>query len=190
MSIIYLLTNNVNGKRYVGKTRRRLEVRWAGHLGSARRSDSDMLVCRAIHKHGAVSFERTILWEGDDEALPVSDRELGEWEKYFIKELGTHVSLGGYNLTFGGDGGLPGYKFSEASKEKMRQKALGRKHSEETKAKMSASSKGRAKSPEAVEARACSNRGKKRTEEQKARMKAGQLEYYRKRNESLLRENE
>jgi predicted GIY-YIG superfamily endonuclease len=37
MAFIYLLTNTQNGKRYVGKTVRPLEVRWQGHLGSARR---------------------------------------------------------------------------------------------------------------------------------------------------------
>ncbi len=188
MSIIYLLTNKENGKRYVGKTTQSFDVRWGGHVGSARRGDNGMLICRAIKKHGPKAFRREVLQEIDESELPCSDRELGELEMYWIKTLGTHVSQGGYNLTFGGDGGLPGYTFSIESREKIRQKALGRKHSEATRMKMSASAKGHAKSPEAVESRARSNRGKKRTEEQKARMKAGQLEYYRKRAESLSQE--
>lgn len=167
MSIVYLLTNKVNGKRYVGKTSRPLDVRWQGHLGSARRGDSDMLVCRAIKKHGSEAFERRVIEECDEVMLAAR-------ETHWIRELRTHVSEGGYNLTYGGDGGLPGYKFSEASKEKMRQKALGRKHTEETKAKMRAAKLDKKQSAEHVAARVAKNTGKKRTEEQKARMKAGQ----------------
>jgi group I intron endonuclease len=132
-----------------------------------------MLVSRAIKKHGAEAFEREVLEECDDAVL--GDREI-----FWISELGTHVSQGGYNLTLGGDGGLPGYRFSEASREKMRQKATGRKHSDEAKAKMRASAKGRPKSPEAVEARARSNRGKKRTPEQLANLSAGQFKRWAK----------
>ncbi len=167
MYVVYLLTNKVNGKMYVGQTSRPLEVRWQGHLGNARRKDSDMLVARAIRKHGPEAFERRVLITSND---PV-----GEKEKEFIKLLHTHVSEGGYNLTYGGDGGLPGYKFSDESKEKIRLKALGRKHNPETKAKMRAAAKNRIVSFETIEKRAAANTGKKRTEEQKARMKAGQL---------------
>lgn len=166
MSIIYLLTNLVNGKRYVGKTSRSLEVRWQGHLGSARRGDSDMLVCRAIKKHGSNAFKREVLEEYTDERL-------GETEKFWISLLGTHVSQGGYNLTFGGDGGLPGYKFSDESREKIRQKVLGRKLSPEACAKISAAHKGRSRSPEEVEARRQKLIGQKRTEMQRARISEG-----------------
>lgn len=148
---------------YVGKTVQSFDVRWGGHVGSARRGDNGMLVCRAMKKHGIEAFDRRILEECDEFVL-------GRREMHWISELKTHVSQGGYNLTFGGDGGLPGYTFSEESKEKIRQRAIGRKHSEETKAKMSAVAKGRKKSPEAVKARALSNRGKKRTEEQRMRI--------------------
>lgn len=168
MAVIYLLTNTVNGKRYVGKTVRGLEVRWQGHVGSSRRGDNDMLVCRAIKKHGHEAFERRVVEECDELVL-------GARETHWIHELHAHVSEGGYNLTFGGDGGLSGYKFSEVSREKIRQKALGRRHSEETKAKISLKKTGVKQSVEAVEKRARANRGKRRSEEQKARMKQGQL---------------
>lgn len=166
MPIVYLLTNITNGKRYVGKTVRTLDVRWQGHMDSARRGDTDMLVCRAIHKHGPDAFTRRALEECDEGTL--SDREA-----HWVRELATHVSQGGYNLTFGGDGGLPGYTFSEESREKIRQKALGRKHSEETKAKMRTAAKNRVVTAETIEKRAASNRGKKRTEEQKAHISEG-----------------
>lgn len=168
MAIVYLLTNTANGKRYVGKTTRPLAVRWQGHLGSARRGDSDMLVCRAIRKHGAAAFTREVLEECDATVL-------GDRETHWVDMLRTHVGWGGYNLTLGGDGGLPGYRFSEASKEKMRQKALGRRHSEETKAKMRLAAKSRVVTVETIEKRAASNRGKRRTAEQRANLSAGQF---------------
>lgn len=170
MAFIYLLTNAKNGKRYVGKTCRSLDVRWKGHLGSARRGDTDMLVCRAIKKHGPESFKREVIDECDETLL-------GAREMHWIYELKTHVSQGGYNLTYGGGGGgTLGHKRSEASKEKSRQSALKRaKPSSEVIERTASKLRGRPQSVEAVEKRASANRGKKRTAEQKARMKAGQL---------------
>jgi group I intron endonuclease len=158
MAIVYLLTNKNNGRRYVGKTGRSLDIRWQGHVGSARRSDSDMLVCRAILKHGSDAFERSIVEE-------CNSAQLGSRETYWIHELKTHVSQGGYNLTYGGDGGIPGYKHREDSLEKMRLKATGRHPTEETLEKLRAAKRGKKQKPEHVEKRAASNRGKKRAPE-------------------------
>ena len=151
---------------------RPLEVRWRGHLGSARRDDTAMLVSRAIKKHGPQAFDRRVIEECSEDVL-------GMRETHWIRELHTHVSADGYNLTFGGDGGLPGYKFSEASKEKMRQKALGRKHTEETKAKMRAAKLGKKQAPEHVEKRAAAHRGMKRSEETRRRISEGLKAYAR-----------
>jgi len=55
------------------------------------------------------------------------------------KDLGTGILR---NMTNGGEG-ASGYKFSEESKEKIRQKAKGRKYSEKTKQKLSELRKGK-----------------------------------------------
>jgi group I intron endonuclease len=130
-----------------------------------------MLVCRAIKKHGPDAFECRAIEECDESSL-------GDREMHWIRELGTHVSQGGYNLTLGGDGGLSGYVFSDESREKIRQKALGRKHTPETIEKLRVAKRGRKQRPEVVAARAEKLRGQKRSEEQKARMKAGQRAFY------------
>ncbi len=135
MAIVYLLRNTVNDKLYVGKTVRTLDVRWSGHVAGAKRGDSDMMICRAIKKHGAVAFERRVLEECDASIV-------SEQEKFWIAELKTHVSQGGYNLTLGGEG-LAGYNFSDESRQRMREAALGRKHTPEVRAKMSESAKKR-----------------------------------------------
>ena len=168
MAIIYQITNKIDGKFYVGKTTRTLEVRWQGHLGCARRKDTDMLISRAIHKYGSDNFERKIIEECSDET--VSAREV-----FWINELKSHVSQGGYNLTLGGDGGILGFKFSEESKDKIRQKATGRKHSKETLEKMSKAKLGKKQPAELIAKRRLKLIGKKRTEEQKNRQKAAQL---------------
>lgn len=152
----------------MGKTVRTLDVRWEGHTGSARREDTDTLICRAIAKHGPENFSREVIEECDESILSAR-------ETFWIHEKKTHVTEGGYNLTYGGDGGLPGYRFSEESKEKIRQKALGRVHSPEILEKIGKKLRGKKWSDEAIAKRAEGNRGKKRTPEQKARIRAAQL---------------
>lgn len=135
MAIVYLLHNTVNDKLYVGKTVRTLDIRWKGHVNGANRDASDMMICRAIRKYGTGAFERRILEE-------CCESVVNEREKFWIAELKTHVSQGGYNLTFGGEG-LAGYKFSDESKQRMREAAVGRKHTPEARAKMSEAAKKR-----------------------------------------------
>ena len=65
-----------------------------------------------------------------------------EKEKFYIKKFNSMDRSIGYNLTEGGDGTF-GRFLSEETKEKIRQKALGRKASEEAKKKMSESRKGK-----------------------------------------------
>lgn len=165
MGIIYLLTNQQNEKRYIGKTVNTLDERWAGHCNSARRGDTSMYVTRAIAKWGIEAFYREVIEECSDDLL-------SERETFWITEFKTHVSMGGYNLTFGGEG-LSGYKFSEQSKELIRIKAIGRKHSKESKEKMRLAKLGKSQKPDHVTMRIIANTGKVRTEEQKKRISDG-----------------
>jgi group I intron endonuclease len=96
MGLVYLITNTVNGKRYVGKTQRGLHRRWREHCDSARQ-DSRYLIHRAIQKYGATAFTREAVAEA--ESLPDLNRLECEW----ISRLGT-IAPGGYNLTRGGEG--------------------------------------------------------------------------------------
>lgn len=135
--IVYLITNIINGKQYVGKTVRSLNIRWREHVKAARENEPlSMLIVRAIKKYGKESFKHKILEECSNED------ELNEREIFWIKELGTFG--GGYNLTKGGDG-MSGYK-----------------HSDETRQKMSKTRKGRKLSPEHVRAVSEGQKGQKR----------------------------
>ncbi len=88
------------------------------------------------------------------------------WETYYINLLNPFFNIykkSGYALNHKHiSNGLKGHKLSEETKNKIRQKALGRKPSEETRLKMSLHSSLRHKSPELIEKIAAAHRGKKR----------------------------
>ena len=93
--IIYLITNTVNGKVYVGKTQKTLEKRWSEHCKSSR-GKSTSAIHRAIRKYGSGTFTLKVL-----ATSVVSD--LNRLERFWINSL-TSISPNGYNLTAGGDG--------------------------------------------------------------------------------------
>jgi group I intron endonuclease len=143
--VVYLVTNRIDGKKYVGKTQKTVQARWADHCGNARNPKKQEYLYRAIRKHGAENFSVEIL------AQVSTLEELNSSECRFIAELGT-LAPDGYNMTHGGEGVVP----TEEVREKIRAKALGRPTSDlqkttasqvhggkpksaETKAKMAAS---------------------------------------------------
>lgn len=96
MSYIYCITNNINQKKYVGKTDKTIEYRWQQHKADApKRNCEKRPLYRAINKYGAENFSIEILEECSSEES--SNREI-----YWIEKLDTFHN--GYNATLGGDG--------------------------------------------------------------------------------------
>lgn len=96
MGYIYLITNLVNGKIYIGKTTGTLENRWKEHVEAANRN-IDTYFYHAIRKYGADNFKIESLYYGD--------ADLNELEQYYIKEYNSYKDSNiGYNETCGGDG--------------------------------------------------------------------------------------
>jgi group I intron endonuclease len=93
---VYLVTNTVNGKKYVGQTFRTLEVRWTQHCVDAKKG-IPFLFYRAIRKHGAEAFVVTLLDTAPDQ------KSLDELETQWITRLNT-MSPGGYNTKLGKQG--------------------------------------------------------------------------------------
>jgi group I intron endonuclease len=118
---IYLLTNKVTGKYYVGKTVARslngyLSVkRWAARHGK----HQNMPVVRSIAKHGWESFSVDVL------AVAATKGQLNNLERLWIITLNARDPQVGYNLSAGGAGNGGGPM------------------SAETKAKIGAANKGR-----------------------------------------------
>lgn len=142
---IYLITNKINGKKYVGQTqmenpRRRM---WAHYYNSrVEKIRKKSLIAKAIHKHGWENFTTEVV----ETCLTCEDLNAAE-----IRCIQAHVCLvpGGYNLTLGGDGGG---KHSEETKLKMSELAKNRPpSSEETRRKISEMNTGRVHSAEVRE---------------------------------------
>jgi len=112
--IIYLASNLITGKRYVGQTIKTLEERKAKHLQNSQ-TDLNNRFYQAIRKHGIDSFE----WE----VLEEVEGNLDEREIYWIKEFNTLYE--GYNMTIGG-GTLYGHKHTEETKKRIGESRKGK----------------------------------------------------------------
>lgn len=95
--VIYLVTNKINGKQYVGQTIRPLAERWRDHC----RLDNENYFHRAIHKYGRENFDIKVIDTAENEA------ELDRKEIAWIKKLDTMVP-NGYNLKPGGNVAMRG----------------------------------------------------------------------------------
>lgn len=124
--IIYVATNSVNGKQYVGQTTVSLEKRWKGHQPG----NGDPGHCRAlgsaILKYGARVFTLEIVDSGTNK------QDLDDKETLWVAKLGS-LAPNGYNLTSGG--GSAG-KPSRETIEKRSLALTGHPTSPETRAKI------------------------------------------------------
>ena len=129
---IYLTTNLINGKRYIGK-----------HFGELNDSylGSGTLIQRAIDKYGKQNFKKEILY------ISSSEQENSIKEKEFISAFNAVNDDSFYNLIPGGDGGDIFHSLPLERQQQIREKAsqnnkgekngmYGKHHSEETKQKL------------------------------------------------------
>lgn len=94
MAYIYQITNDINGKIYVGKTERSIEERFKEHCkDSNRREFEKRPLYRAMNKYGTEHFHIELLEETDKP----EEREI-----YWIEQKRSFKN--GYNATLGGDG--------------------------------------------------------------------------------------
>ena len=96
MGYIYKVTNTVNGKMYIGQTKRTIDARWKQHVYSSF-NDSDFdkgPFHLAIKKYGAEAFVVEQIEECKNE-------DLNSRETYWIKHFDTFHN--GYNITTGGE---------------------------------------------------------------------------------------
>lgn len=136
--IVYMATNRVNGKRYVGVTRQTLATRVSQHKYCSLRGQGFRLHA-AIRKYGFDAFEFSIL------KRCFSIDEMFEEEIRFVSELKPE-----YNVTTGGDG-VRGIYISEATRKLLSIAAsgkpgtfLGKRHRPESIEKMRQASLGAA----------------------------------------------
>ncbi len=90
---VYLITNKINNKKYVGITND-YKKRWANHKCC---NNPTMAIAKAIKKYGAENFNFELI----EENVPLE--KIDEKEIYYIKLYESHVSTGkGYNISKGG----------------------------------------------------------------------------------------
>jgi group I intron endonuclease len=190
--LVYLITNKVNGKRYVGQhAGSDLDVYWHHNAYMALNGyQGKRLLYRAIRKYGEESFEVIPL------VIVNSKEEMDRYEIGLIAHLDLCNPEKGYNLTAGG-GGSFGFKPDEETREKMSKShiglkmpeshsralsernkgnkySLGRKMTESNHNKLMAVHIGSKRTEEAKKRMSDSHKGKKMSEETKQRMRESQ----------------
>jgi group I intron endonuclease len=133
MFYVYLITNKINGKVYVGKTKC-IKTRWQKHINSSNSDTGHFLFHKSIHKYGEQNFEISILETNDDEMICL-DREK-YWIEFYKSNVCKYGNSFGYNLTDGGDG-ASGHIHTDESKKKMSDASLGKLKSEQHKMALS-----------------------------------------------------
>ena len=123
---IYLISNEINKKVYIGKTTKPVEKRWLEHLTEAARYAASpgtfpyqSRFYPALTKYGADNFTLSVLYylhAGDD---------INELEKFYIKQYNATCSERGYNISPGGRGGplFSGHHHSKVARENQSEKS-------------------------------------------------------------------
>lgn len=133
MYFIYITTNKINNKKYVGLCSMKKD-NWESYLGSGK------LLHRAIKKYGKENFERQIIQYCDtiEEAIQV--------ERKFILDNECHLKENWYNIAVGfTTQGSKGKKQTEKHKLAMQKLLTGVPKSEEMRKKQSQTRKERIK---------------------------------------------
>lgn len=170
---VYLITNKVNGKQYVGVTTVGIVRRWILYERDSRKKNQVGLSA-AIAKYGKNNFLM------EEIVCAFSYESMCQIEIDLIKDRGTRVPSG-YNIHQGGVGKTREHRraiseavkarpVSEETRKKLSGAMKGRRHTPESIAKMSAARMGIPKSPEAVLKSANSKRGKPHSAEAKKRI--------------------
>jgi group I intron endonuclease len=150
---IYLVTNKLNGKQYVGQT-----------IVARNRVGHGKLVRQAYKKNGYSNFTYEPI------CAEIVDRPtLNFIERFWISVMESQAP-NGYNIE---NGGSSKGKVSEETKEKLRLAVTGFKHTEEAKRKISEANKNR--SPETLAKISAANKGRFVSAELKARISAGNI---------------
>ena len=133
---IYKITNLINGKFYIGKTRD-FEQRKSRHILEGSSSKSNYLY-RSMKKNGVNNFKFDIIYNFRHGKY--SNKCANILEKHYIQKYNSFIP-NGYNMTLGGEGQC-GSKFSIEHKAKLSASMSGKKKSVAHKAKLSASKLG------------------------------------------------
>ena len=106
--LIYIFCNKINGKKYIGQTSKKFNIRLMQHI--KRSPHPIQSFHKAIKKYGIENFYII--------KIQYPKEELNKMEMYFIKFFNSYKS--GYNETIGGTSGNLGYKWNDMQLENHR----------------------------------------------------------------------
>lgn len=156
--IIYVITNNINNKVYVGQTWRPLNERFSQH----KRDGKCLKLHRAFNKYGKEKFDISLC------TIAHSQEILDYWECFFIEKYDSIKN--GYNIREGGSKG----KLSPISKKKISKALRGNTNSKDR--KLSITHKNRISQ---------SNKGKKLTKKHRENLSKSHLKINKKDQEKI-----
>jgi len=123
MAYVYLITNKINGKKYIGSSRKnQIDENYYG---------SGKVIKDALKKYGKNNFQRDILWEGKGNARKI--------ETYFLEGVNAANNPLYYNMTNDARGNNI---HKEETKKTVSEKLTGRKFSKEICEKISKAKQG------------------------------------------------
>lgn len=183
---IYMITNSINAKIYVGQTWKTAEERFARHCAESRwLNTKNMPIVFAIKKYGQDKFQVQVLEIIKDATQNDADTR----EIYWVNEKNS-FSPNGYNLRAGQSSGVlseesrrkiskanTGRKISEETRRRLRESHLGHKQSPETKKKLSDIHRGRIFSDDHRKKIGAANKGRKFSDSTKKKMSLRKLKY-------------
>lgn len=117
--LIYLVTNKINGRMYIGQTVKSLRRRSLQHINDAINKRNNMYLCRALRKYSPDNFDWEIIHDG---ITNIDD--LNKLEIFYIGYYNTFEN--GYNLNIGGNGNS-GWHHLEESKKRIGDSHRGEK---------------------------------------------------------------
>ena len=156
---LYVLTNTVNGKRYVGQTVGRVTRRISSH------KISPQPIGHAIRKYGIENFDLKTI-------KATSLENLNALEELAIKVLESRYTHHGYNIKRGGNN-QTGQKPTPEAIEKVRAALKGRKRPPDVCAKISAAQVGKKKSATQVDKHRLKLIGRKLTKDHRKAISEG-----------------
>ncbi len=159
MFFVYLITNQIDGRQYVGQTRNAVEYRIKEHVWKK------TPIGRDIKELGRHNFSVEII------EVCFTHAEVDYWERFWIKELHTKFP-NGYNKANGGNGST-GVICSEEVREKIAASKRGKPLSPEHRAAIASSNRGRKHPPEELEKMSAARRGKPLSAAHRAAISAG-----------------
>ena len=155
---VYVHTNKINGKKYVGVTSQKPEKRWDGGKGYTERQPH---MYNAIQKYGWENFDHEVLFND------LSAEEAGDIEQRLIEEWMLQDPAYGYNIQ---GGGLVNSSLPIEVRKKISDAHKGRPKSEEHRKHLSESKRGQPMPEGALEKAIAANTGKPLSDEHKEKL--------------------